>query len=85
MVPRSLPAYATLARAADAAQDGVKVESVIEQLLAAAPTPDGYATAIRLWREFGRPGRAEALRSDARARFRVEPALARIPARDGRQ
>ena len=83
--PQSLSAYATLARAADAAQDGDKVESLVEQLLAAAPTPDGYATAIRLWKEFGRPGRAEALRSDARGRFRVDPLLARIPARDGRQ
>ena len=45
------------------------VEDVLNELVAATPTPEGYAVAARLWTILGDRTRAEALRSDARARF----------------
>ena len=52
------------------------VEDVLNELVAATPTPESYAVAVRLWTIVGDPKRAEALRSDARARFRGDPSLA---------
>ena len=37
---------------------------------------EGYGVAARLWTILGDPSRAEALRSDARTRFRGDPSLA---------
>jgi tetratricopeptide (TPR) repeat protein len=83
--PRSLAAYVALAGIARAAHDDEKVESTVESMLTAVPTPAGYAAAIRVWIDAGAPARAEALRSDARARFQGDPSLAQLPARGGRR
>ena len=52
------------------------MEGVVDDLLAAAPTPEGYAAAVRLWTAVGQRSRADALSSDARARFRGDSPLA---------
>jgi len=52
------------------------VEDVLNELVAATPTPESYAAAARLWTIVGDRTRAEALRSDARTRFRGDPSLA---------
>jgi hypothetical protein len=49
---------------------------VLNELLEAAPTPEGYALAAHVWIALGDQARAEAIRSDARARFRGDPSLA---------
>jgi hypothetical protein len=51
------------------------VEDVLNELVASTPTPEGYGVAARLWTILGDPSRAEALRSDARMRFRGDPSL----------
>jgi hypothetical protein len=60
------------------------VEDVLNELVAATPTPESYAVAARLWTIVGNRSRAEALRSDARARFRGDPSLALL-GKDGRR
>jgi hypothetical protein len=60
------------------------VEDVLNELVAATPTPEGYNLAARLWTILGDRSRAEALRSDARVRFRDDPSLALL-GRDGRR
>jgi hypothetical protein len=52
------------------------VEDVLNELVASTPTPEGYGVAAQLWTMIGDRPRAEALRSDARARFRGDPSLA---------
>ena len=60
------------------------VEDVLNELVAATPTPESYAVAAPLWTIVGNRTRAEALRSDARARFRGDPSLALL-GKDGRR
>jgi tetratricopeptide (TPR) repeat protein len=74
--PRNTRAYASLAMLYRASNRDRDVEQVIGGLIEAAPTPDGYATAARLWTILGERSRAEALRADARSRFRGDPSLA---------
>lgn len=74
--PRNIRAYARLAMLYAAAGRDADVEETIDALVAAAPTPEGYAVATRLWTTLGERARAEALRSDARLRFRGDPSLA---------
>jgi tetratricopeptide (TPR) repeat protein len=74
--PRSIPTYASLAMLYRASNRERNVAEVIEELLDAAPTAEGYATAARLWTTLGDRDRAAAVRSDARARFRGDPSLA---------
>ena len=59
-------------------------EDVLYELVSATPTPEGYAVAVRLWTILGERTRAEALRSDARTRFRGDPSLALL-GRDARR
>lgn len=61
-----------------------EVEGVVDDLLASAPTPEGYAAAARLWTAVGQRSRADSLSSEARARFRGDPSPA-LPGRDRRQ
>jgi hypothetical protein len=70
-----------LYRAADRDAD---VEDVLDQLVESTSTPEGYAMAARLWTALGERSRAEALRSDARTRFRGDPSLVLL-GRDGRR
>jgi len=82
--PRNLQAYASLAMLYRAANRESDLEDVLNDLVDVAPTPEGYATAARLWTVLGERSRAEALRSDARARFRGDPSLALL-GRDARR
>jgi tetratricopeptide (TPR) repeat protein len=74
--PRNIQAYTSLAMLYRASNRDGAVEDVLNELVAATPTPEGYAVAARLWTILGDRSRAEALRSDARARFRGDPSLA---------
>ena len=82
--PRNVQAYTSLAMLYRASNRDADVEDVLNELVAATPTPEGYAVAARLWTILGERSRAEALRSDARARFRGDPSLAQRE-RDGRR
>jgi len=74
--PRSIQAYTSLAMLYRASNRDGAVEDVLNELVASTPTPEGYGVAVRLWTILGDPSRAEALRSDARTRFRGDPSLA---------
>ena len=74
--PHNIGTYASLAMLYRASNRQQAVEQVIGSLVEAAPTPEGYSMAARLWVIVGERGRAEALRSDARRRFRGDPSLA---------
>ena len=76
--PRNLQAYTSLAMLYRASNRDAAVEDVLNELVAATPTPEGYAVAARLWTILGDRSRAEALRSDARARFPGDPTLAQL-------
>lgn len=80
--PHSLAAYSGLATLAYTAKNEDAAAAVVRELLASTPTPEGFAAGVRVWMELGENGRAEALRSDARARFRGDPSLAIVLARD---
>jgi tetratricopeptide (TPR) repeat protein len=74
--PRSIEAYTSLAMLYRASNRDGAVEDVLNEMVASTPTPEGYAVAARLWTILGDSSRAEALRSDARNRFRGDPSLA---------
>ena len=52
------------------------LEETLDALIDAAPTPEGYDAAARLWTIAGEPGRAATLRADVRTRFRGDPSSA---------
>ncbi|MBI4263583.1 MAG: sulfatase-like hydrolase/transferase [Acidobacteria bacterium] len=74
--PRRLRSYASLATLYRASNREQGIEEIVSALMEAAPTPEGYATAARLWTILGDRGRADAIRADARTRFRGDPSLA---------
>jgi tetratricopeptide (TPR) repeat protein len=74
--PHNIGTYASLAMLYRASNRHQAVEHVIGDLVEAAPTPEGYSMAARLWTIVGERARAEALRSDARRLFRGDPSLA---------
>ena len=74
--PHNIGTYASLAMLYRASNREQAVQHVIGDLVEAAPTPEGYSMAARLWTIVGERGRAEALRADARRRFRGDPSLA---------
>jgi tetratricopeptide (TPR) repeat protein len=74
--PHNIGTYASLAMLYRASNREQAVEQVIGDLVEAAPTPEGYSMAARLWVIVGERGRAEALKSDARRRFRGDPSFA---------
>jgi tetratricopeptide (TPR) repeat protein len=74
--PRNIQAYTSLAMLYRASNRDAAVEDVLNEMVASTPTPEGYGVAARLWTILGDPSRAEALRSDARTRFRGDPSLA---------
>jgi tetratricopeptide (TPR) repeat protein len=82
--PRNVQAYTSLAMLYRASNRDADVEDVLNELVAATPTPEGYAVAAKLWTILGERSRAEALRSDARVRFRGDPSLAQRE-QDGRR
>jgi tetratricopeptide (TPR) repeat protein len=74
--PRSIRSYSSLATLYRASNRDRDVEDVIGELTEAAPTPEGYGIAARLWTILGDRARADALRLEAQSRFRGDPALA---------
>jgi tetratricopeptide (TPR) repeat protein len=82
--PQSVHVYSRLAMLYAATNRQEAVEDVLNELVAATPTPESYAVAARLWTIVGNRSRAEALRSDARSRFRGDPSLALL-GKDGRR
>jgi tetratricopeptide (TPR) repeat protein len=82
--PHNLQAYESLAMLYRAADRDADVEEVLGELVESTSTPEGYAMAARLWTQLGERSRAEALRSDARARFRGDPSLVLL-GREGRR
>jgi tetratricopeptide (TPR) repeat protein len=74
--PQNIRAYASLAMLYRASNRDQAAEQVIAELMRAAPTPEGYALAARLWTIFGDRRKADAIRTDARQRFRGDPSLA---------
>jgi tetratricopeptide (TPR) repeat protein len=73
--PHNIATYASLAMLYRASNRGQAVAHAIDDLVDAAPTPEGYSMAARLWMIVGDRARAEALRSDARRRFKGDPSL----------
>jgi tetratricopeptide (TPR) repeat protein len=67
--PQNIRTYASLAMLYRASNRDRAAEAAIAELMRAAPTPDGYALAARLWTIFGDRRRADAIRADARQRF----------------
>lgn len=82
--PHNLQAYANLAMLYRSSDRDADVEEVLDELVESTSTPEGYAMAARLWTTLGERSRAEALRSDARTRFRGDPSLVLL-GRDGRR
>jgi arylsulfatase A-like enzyme len=82
--PRNIQAYTSLAMLYRASNRDAAVEDVLNELVSATPTPEGYGVAVRLWTILGERTRAEALRTDARTRFRGDPSLALL-GRDARR
>jgi tetratricopeptide (TPR) repeat protein len=76
--PRNIRAYTSLAMLYRASNRQTGVEETLEALIEAAPTPEGYDTAARLWTIAGEPERAAILRADAMTRFRGDPSLSRF-------
>ena len=74
--PQNIGTYASLAMLYRASNRDQAVENVIGDLVEAVPTPESYSMAARLLTIVGERARAEALRSDARRKFRGDPSLA---------
>lgn len=68
--PRSIRAYTSLALLYRASNRTSAVEEILDGLVDATRTPEGYETAARLWTIVREPARAAALRAEARTRFR---------------
>ena len=75
LFPQSLDAYEGVAAMYHAADRDADIESVVKDLLEAHPTVAGYAVAVRIWTTAGERRTAEALRGEARRRFKGDPAL----------
>ena len=67
--PGSVRARAGLALLYQATGKTDRVERIIDDMMRVAPSPRTYETAAELWRIFGHPDRAAAVRAAARSRF----------------
>jgi tetratricopeptide (TPR) repeat protein len=67
--PDNLRAYSSLAILCRADGQNAEAEATMAKMVHAMPTPDAYATAIRLWIIFGEGPRAGEMRRDAVRRF----------------
>jgi arylsulfatase A-like enzyme/Flp pilus assembly protein TadD len=70
--PRAYVSLAMLYHSLDREDDAAQI---LEALLEALPTPEGSSAAVRAWTAMGNRERAEAIRADARARFKGDPSL----------
>jgi tetratricopeptide (TPR) repeat protein len=62
-----------------------EIEEVLDDLLEAVPTPEGYGLAAAAWATVGDTRRANAIRADARIKFRGDPTLGRLFGRGARR
>ena len=69
--PQNIRARAGLATLYQTTGRNDEAEHVVDDLIRTAPTPDGYALAARLWKSFGKPRQADAVRAQARKAFAV--------------
>jgi Tfp pilus assembly protein PilF len=69
LFPQNVRARASLATLRHSSGDAEAVESIIDEMLRLAPTPESYALATRLWTSFGRSRQAEATRLEGRKLF----------------
>ncbi len=79
LFPRAARARVSLAMLYRAQRRDADLQLAIEDLLRAAPTPEGYAAAARLWTIFGDKDRAARTRAEAKQRFGREALVAREP------
>ena len=70
--PRAYVSLASLYHSLDREDDAAQV---LEDLMQALPTPEGSSAAVRAWTTMGNRERADAVRADARARFKGDPSL----------
>lgn len=82
--PRDPRAYVSLA-ALYRESKPTDAEAVLEQLIEAVPTPEGYGMAANAWAEAGDRRRAESIRASARVKFRGDPMLTRYLASGARR
>ncbi len=82
--PRDPRAYLSLATLYTSTKPD-EVETVLDDLIEAVPTPEAYGLAAKALADAGNAKRANALRADARIKFRGDPSLARVLARGGRR
>jgi tetratricopeptide (TPR) repeat protein len=71
--PNNIAAYVGLAQLYRTTNQEDAVEDTVSSLLAAVPTQEAYAAAARLWASVGERAKADALRADARRKFRGAP------------
>lgn len=76
--PSNVRAYASLAMLYHASNRDEAMTQALDDLIEVVPTAEGYTTAARVWAAAGNRTRANALRTEARRRFRGDPALASI-------
>jgi len=69
LFPRRIPARVSLATVYHAQHRDADAQRVVEDLLVAAPTQEGYAAAVRLWTILGDKDRATSTRAISRERF----------------
>jgi tetratricopeptide (TPR) repeat protein len=82
--PRDPRAYLSLATLYQSTKPE-EVEGVLDELIEAVPTPEVYGLVATALTNAGNAKRADAIRADARIRFRGDPSLARILGRGARR
>jgi predicted Zn-dependent protease len=70
--PRAYVSLAVLLHSLERTDDAAQV---LDELLEALPTPEGSSAAARAWTLIGDRERADAIRAEARARFKGDPSL----------
>ena len=75
LFPQDSRAYVSLAVLLHSLDRHDDAAQVIDALLEALPTPEGSSAAARAWTLVGERERADAVRADARARFKGDPSL----------
>jgi len=82
--PRDPRAYLSLATLYQSTKPE-EVEGVLDDLIEAVPTPEVYGLVATALTNAGNPKRADALRADARVKFRGDPSLGRVLTRGARR
>jgi tetratricopeptide (TPR) repeat protein len=75
LFPLDPRAYVSLALLYHSLDRGDDAAQLLDDLLEALPTPEGSSAAARAWAAMGNRERADAIRADARARFKGDPSL----------